>query len=38
MCQLADALSRAGQIERAQAELQRAKELGSCDAVQGKAH
>jgi Flp pilus assembly protein TadD len=36
MCQLADALSRAGQIERAQAELQRAKELGSCDAVQGK--
>jgi tetratricopeptide (TPR) repeat protein len=30
-CQLADALLHAGQTEQAQAELQNAKELGSCD-------
>jgi tetratricopeptide (TPR) repeat protein len=32
-CQLADALLHAGQTERAQTEMQSARELGSCDAV-----
>jgi type IV pilus assembly protein PilF len=37
MCQLADALSHAGETERAQAELDRVKEIGSCNATPDNA-